>query len=66
MCKPNPCRNDGVCFKVPGDYICQCGDLWGGKNCQTPRVACNNPPCPGKDYTMHGLNMSKELKHGGL
>lgn len=35
-CDPDPCRNDGVCTEVDGDFECDCGDSgYIGKRCET-------------------------------
>jgi hypothetical protein len=36
-CDPDPCRNDGVCTEVDGDFECDCGDSgYIGKRCEKP------------------------------
>lgn len=46
-CSPNPCENDAPCFNTQADYYCHCPEDWEGKNCSTPRLQCNSPPCEG-------------------
>lgn len=35
MCKPNPCKNFGVCSQVEHDYECTCSRGFIGKNCDS-------------------------------
>lgn len=35
FCRPNPCKNSGVCIDQGQDYICRCPDGFVGQNCQT-------------------------------
>ena len=35
-CSPNPCRHNGVCTEIDGEYTCNCeGTGYKGDNCQT-------------------------------
>ncbi|XP_078700922.1 uncharacterized protein LOC144927400 [Branchiostoma floridae x Branchiostoma belcheri] len=35
ICGSQPCRNGGECFEGSDDFICNCGEAWSGKTCET-------------------------------
>jgi hypothetical protein len=41
-CSPNPCKNGGTCYNLPGpNYICACDKLHTGKDCESDVDLCN-------------------------
>ncbi|KOC70062.1 Cubilin [Habropoda laboriosa] len=64
-CFPNPCKNNGACLNSNGAATCDCGSLYTGSRCETPRQTCGgvsrNPvghlqfPIAGNVY-QHGLS----------
>eukprot|EP00058_Branchiostoma_floridae_P019711 XP_002605201.1 hypothetical protein BRAFLDRAFT_80858 [Branchiostoma floridae] len=45
LCASEPCKNGGVCFEGSDDFICTCGEAWGGKTCETDVDECKASPC---------------------
>lgn len=55
-CKPNPCKNNGVCVLGPDrSYSCQCQNEYCGPHCESLCSPCSSFPCKNNSTcTAHG------------
>jgi uncharacterized membrane protein len=44
-CRPNPCRNGGVCSAEGAAFRCSCVGHYTGNTCEVPANACESNPC---------------------
>ncbi|CAF0854901.1 unnamed protein product [Rotaria sordida] len=53
-CNPNPCYNEGACFRHGNSYVCVCKSQFTGSLCEVPRITttpaistirCTSQPC---------------------
>uniref|UniRef100_A0A1I7X7T4 Crumbs cell polarity complex component 1 n=1 Tax=Heterorhabditis bacteriophora TaxID=37862 RepID=A0A1I7X7T4_HETBA len=44
-CDSRPCRNDGHCVNLVGDYFCVCPEGVSGKDCEVAPNRCLGEPC---------------------
>ncbi|CAF0814508.1 unnamed protein product [Rotaria sordida] len=53
-CNPNPCYNEGTCFRHGNSYVCVCKSQFTGSLCEVPRITttpaistirCTSQPC---------------------
>lgn len=55
ICYPNPCDNDGHCYKNGDMFLCFCEEGWKGDLCQERDVAsCDPNPCENEGVCFSG------------